>query len=176
MDSLQTPDRALRIATDLVNTYRLGEEALRTLADLRWFLLAHAEPEPITITAQDLTEIREIRRRLREVFEAEQADGAAGILNQLLAEHATRPYLSAHDGTPWHLHVTAADAPWAQGIAALSATALATVAAGYGFAALRTCAAGDCDTAFVSTKRTRRFCSPTCATRTRVSSHRARHR
>lgn len=178
MDSLQTPDRAVRIATDLVNTDARGAEALREPADLRRFLLDHAEPEPVTVTAQDLAEVRVVRQRLRAVYGAARDADAAAVLNQLLAEDATRPYLSDHDGSPWHLHVTEMDAGWARWMAAASALALAIVAAGHGFGALRRCAAGGCDTVFVSTtsRRVRRFCSPTCATRTRVSAHRARRR
>lgn len=175
-DSLQTPDRALRIATDLVNTHRRGDELLHGPVELRRFLLDHAEPEPVDVTQRDVDEVRAVRRRLRAVYEAEHPDDAAAVLNQLLADHATRPYLSNHDGNPWHVHVTTMDAGWAQSIAAMSATALATVAAGYGFDALRTCAARDCDTVFVTTARhrVRLYCSQTCGTRARVSSHRAR--
>lgn len=175
-DSLQTPDRALSIATDLVNTHRRDAELLRDPADLRRFLLEHAEPEPVTVTSRDVDEVRGVRQRLRAVYEAENPDDAAETINQLLAENATRPYLSNHDGNPWHVHVATEDASWAQSLAAMSATALATLAAGYGFEALRTCAATDCDRAFVTTtaKRVRRYCSQTCGTRARVSSHRAR--
>lgn len=177
-DSLQTPDRALTIATDLVNTHRRGDELLRGPADLRRFLLDHAEPEPVDVTQCDLDEIRAVRLRLREVYQAKHPDDAAAVINHLLAEHASRPYLSNHDGNPWHVHVSTMDAGWAQSIAAMSAAALATVAADYGFEALRTCAADDCDTAFVTTsrQRIRRYCSQTCGARTRVSSHRARLR
>lgn len=174
---MQTPGRPVRIATDLVNTWRQGQERLRTATDLRQFLLDHAEPEPVRVTEEEVAEVRLIRRQLREVFEAEQERYAAAILNRLLAVHATRPYLSDHDGNPWHLHVTTMDASWAQWLAAVSATGLAVLVAGYGFGVLRCCAAASCGAAFVTTaRRARRFCSPACATRTRVRAHRARAR
>lgn len=168
----------MHIATDLVNTRLRGEEQLRGPADLRQFLLDHAEPEPVTVTADDLVQVRALRARLRAVYEADRPGDAAAILNDLLAEHATRPYLTDHGGTPWHLHVTTIDAGWPPALAANSAMALAGVAAGYGFEALRSCAAADCETVFVTRarRRIRRFCSPACATRTRVSAHRARLR
>lgn len=122
--------------------------------------------------------MRALRSRLRAVYGAERAADAAAVLNALLAAHATRPYLTDHGGTPWHLHVATMDAGWAPGLAASSAMALATVAAGHGFEALRRCAADRCDVVFVTTarQRIRRYCSSACATRARVTAHRARRR
>lgn len=130
------------------------------------------------MTGDDLAHVRELRQRLREVFEAEREADAAAIVNALFAEYATRPYLSDHDGTPWHLHVSTMDADWGASLAALTAMGLAVLVAGHGFGALRRCAATGCELVFVATApgRARRFCSPACATRTRVSSYRARHR
>nr|WP_242001644.1 CGNR zinc finger domain-containing protein [Kribbella steppae] len=58
----------------------------------------------------------------------------------------------------------------------MTALGLAGFAAGHGFAAIGTCAAVDCERVFVNAaeRRPRRFCSPTCSSRTRVASHRAR--
>ncbi|MGH3680930.1 MAG: CGNR zinc finger domain-containing protein [Natronosporangium sp.] len=168
----------MRIAVDLVNTHRDGVDRLAGPDDLRRFLLDHAEPEPVSVTDGELTQVRVLRQRLRAVFEAEQDADAAAILNALFADHATRPYLSDHDGTLWHLHVSTMDADWGSSLAALTAIGLAVLVAGHGFDALRRCAAADCEMVFVVTTpgRVRRFCSPACATRTRVSSYRARHR
>ena len=98
------------------------------------------------------------------------------ILNELLEEYAVRPYLSDHDGSPWHLHVAKPGATWGQWLAATTALGLAGFAAGHGFAAIGTCAAVDCERVFVNAaeRRPRRFCSPTCSSRTRVASYRAR--
>ncbi|MFW6091486.1 MAG: CGNR zinc finger domain-containing protein [Actinomycetota bacterium] len=168
----------MRIATDLVNTGANGADSMREPAALRRFLLEHAEPEPVAVTADDLDGVRAVRERLRAVYAASRDADAAAIINELLAEHATRPYLSDHDGTPWHVHVTSPDAPWAQWMAATTAMGLSVLVAGHGFGALRICAADTCDRAFVSTsrERVRRFCSPQCATRTRVGAYRARQR
>jgi predicted RNA-binding Zn ribbon-like protein len=176
--SLQTPDRAIRIATDLVNSDLGGVETLATPDELRRFLLDHAEPEPVDVTDVELAEIHQLRHRLRAVYGAADDHTAARVLNELFAAHATRPYLSEHDETPWHVHVTSMDADWAEWMAATTAMGLAMVVAGHGFDALRRCRADNCERVFVTTttRRTRRFCSSTCATRTRVSSHRARQR
>jgi predicted RNA-binding Zn ribbon-like protein len=175
MESLQTPDRLVRLAVDLVNTRTLEPEKLTTPDDVRQFLLGHGESEPITLDEHDLAEVRAVRELIRPVFHAEPAE-AARILNELLAEYAVRPYLSDHDGSPWHLHVAKPGASWGQWLAAGTALGLAGFAAGHGFEAVGVCAAGDCERVFVNpaARRPRRFCGPTCASRTRVASHRAR--
>lgn len=175
MESLQTPDRMVRLAVDLVNTRTREPERLTDAGALRRFLLDHAEPEPVEVTEDDLAGVIGIRERLRPVFEAVPAR-AAGVLNDLLRDFATRPYLSDHDGTSWHLHVARDDASWAEWLGAATALGLAGFAAGHGFGAMDVCAAGDCERVFVNpaARRPRRFCTPTCAGRTRVAQHRAR--
>jgi predicted RNA-binding Zn ribbon-like protein len=175
VEALQTPDRLLRLAVDLVNTRTRAPDQLTSPDALRRFLLDHAEPEPVTVDADDLAAVIAIRERLRPVFE-QPTPAAAGVLNGLLADFAVRPYLSDHDGTSWHLHVAEPDATWAEWLGAATALGLAGFVAGHGFAAAGVCAAGDCERVFVNRaeRRPRRFCTPTCATRTRVASHRAR--
>lgn len=177
MESLQTPDRAVHLAVDLVNTRTNGPERLTSPADLRRFLLDHAEPEPVEVTDADLAEAIGVRERLRPVFHSTPAEAAA-VVNDLLAEHAVRPYLSDHDGAPWHLHIAREDAGWAQWLAATTALGIAVYAAGHGFEALGRCAAVDCERVFANPaeRRVRRFCTPTCASRTRVASYRARQK
>jgi predicted RNA-binding Zn ribbon-like protein len=175
VESLQTPDRLIRLAVDLVNTRTMDPEKLTSTAAVREFLLEHGEPEPIAITEDDLAEIVAVREWIRPIFHGEPAE-AARILNDLLAEYAVRPYLSDHDGSQWHLHVAKPDATWAEWLAAGTALGLAGFAAGHGFSAIDGCAAPDCERVFVNPaeRRPRRFCGPTCASRTRVASYRAR--
>ncbi|MFC9690409.1 CGNR zinc finger domain-containing protein [Kribbella sp. NPDC056951] len=175
MDTLLTPDRLVGIAVDLVNTRTAEPERLTSVAALHAFLVAHDEPTPIDVDERDLAEVRAVRERLRPVFGASAPD-AARLLNDLLREYAVRPYLTEHGETPWHLHVSQPDARWAEWLAAGAALALAGFAAGHGFGALSVCAAGDCERVFVNAaaKRPRRFCTPTCSSRTRVASYRAR--
>ncbi|MEU4194697.1 CGNR zinc finger domain-containing protein [Kribbella sp. NPDC026611] len=172
---LQSPDRQLRLAVDLVNTRTREPEKLIAPADLQSFLMAHGEPEPVAVGERDLVAVRAFRERLRPVFHAEP-DEAAGLINALLEEYAVRPYLSNHDGTPWHVHVAKPDTSWVEWLAATTALGLATFAAGHGFEALGVCAAADCDRVFANAaeRRPRRFCTPRCAGRTRVASYRAR--
>jgi predicted RNA-binding Zn ribbon-like protein len=172
---IQTPDRLVRLAVDLVNTHTRTPEQLTTPADVREFLLEHGESDPIELDEDDLVAVREVRERIRPVFHADPA-AAAQTLNELLAEYAVRPYLSDHDGSPWHLHVTKPEASWAEWLAATTALGLSSFAAGHGFGAIGVCAAADCERVYVNPaeRRPRRFCSPTCSSRTRVASYRAR--
>lgn len=175
METLQTPDRLVRLAVDLVNTRTREPEQLTSPEALRRFLLEHAEPEPVETDERDLAAVIVVRERLRPVFHTSPRE-AAGVLNTLLAEYAVRPYLSDHDGTSWHLHVADEDADWAHWLGAATALGLAGFAAGHGFEAMQQCDAADCERVFVNPAehRPRRFCTPTCASRTRVATYRAR--
>jgi predicted RNA-binding Zn ribbon-like protein len=175
VETLQTPDRMVGLAVDLVNTRTRDPERLTSPAALRQFLLDHAEPEPVEVGESDLAEVIGVRERIRPVFHAGPAQ-AARILNEMLAEHAVRPYLSDHDGTTWHVHVADEEATWGQWLGAATALGLAGFAAGHGFDAISRCAADDCERVFVNPaeRRPRRFCTPKCASRTRVASYRAR--
>ena len=172
---IQSPDRLIRLAVDLVNTRTREPEKLTSAADLRAFLIEHGESEPITLDDDDLAGARALRERLRPAFHADPAE-AARVLNGVLEEYAVRPYLSDHDGLPWHLHVAKPDASWTEWLAATTALGLATFAAGHGFEALGVCAAVDCERVFANSaeRRPRRFCTPRCSSRTRVASYRAR--
>ena len=87
--------------------------------------------------------------------------------NRLLERAGTRPRLSDHDGTPWHLHLTAEDASWAEWLAATTGLGLARLLAEDGTARLGRCAAPGCGRAFAGGPRNhrRRFCSAACGNR-----------
>jgi predicted RNA-binding Zn ribbon-like protein len=164
------------MAVDLVNTRRDGQDQLVSRFDLREFLIAQGEPEPIELADTDLISVLVLRSRLRAVFAAETETEAAGLLNELLAESAAVPYLSDHGGVGWHLHMSRPDASWSDSLAAQTATALAQLIGAGGFNRMRTCAAEDCKQVFIEQSRnhSQRFCGQTCATRTRVTAYRAR--
>src|SRR4051795_8305934 len=128
---IQSPDRLIRLAVDLVNTRTREPERLNSPAELRTFLLEHGESEPVEVGEQDLADIRAVRERLRPVFHAEAGE-AAQLVNGLLAEYAVRPYLSDHDGTAWHLHVAEPDASWAEWLPAPTPPGGGALAAGPG--------------------------------------------
>lgn len=174
--SVREPDRFIHLAVDLANTLRDGEDQLVSPFDLHQFLIEAGEPEPFEVSQDDVFDIVELRTRLREVFRAGTEDDAAGLLNALLAESATAPYLSPHPEVGWHLHVAKPDASWAQWLAALTATGLAELISAGGFDRIRVCAATDCGRMFIDESRnhSQRYCARTCATRARVTAYRAR--
>lgn len=163
---------------DLANL--VGGDPGASRDDIAAVLAAHGE------TAADLRdlseraagEVRAVVARLAAVLRETDADRAAPVLNDVLAEYASRPRLSNHDGHAWHLHVDAwDDAPWAEWLAASGALALAQLMSERGRPAWGECAASDCSTLFLDTGpgSPRRYCSSTCATRDRVARYRARH-
>jgi predicted RNA-binding Zn ribbon-like protein len=135
----------------------------------------------------DLPLMRELRSRLRAVFEEAAAGGelaAVGLLNQLLAEYPVSPQVSGHDhldesGRPrWHLHL-ADNAPTATAnFAAVACMGLAIHLTELGADRLGICQAAPCRNAYLdtSTNRSRRYCSDRCATRANVAAYRARKR
>jgi predicted RNA-binding Zn ribbon-like protein len=148
-------------------------------AEVEAILVRYGEPEPVGLTDHDLSELRDAAAKLLSVFLATTTDEAAERLNALLAEHAAPPRLTAHDGTPWHLHVDASDdEPWATWLLASSSLALATIVADRQAPPGGICAAHDCTQPFVDLGHggARRFCSEPCATRTRVAALRRRRR
>jgi hypothetical protein len=142
-------------------------------------LRAHGEPDPIELTDGDVAHMQGVAVRLHEVFAAPRTEVAARLLNALLAESAGPPRLSDHHGTAWHLHTDSADnASWAEWFAASSAVALAGVLAARQAPPGGLCAAAGCGMPFANTGSgsPRRYCSPRCASRARVTAYRSRTR
>src|SRR5437660_735676 len=147
--SIRDPKRFVHLAVDLVNTARDGYDFLVTPYDLHQFLLESGETKPFEVNETDVAEVLELRVRLRNAFMAQTEDEAAKVLNEVLHESATAPYLSRHDEVGWHLHVAKPDAEWAEWLAALTATGLAQLISGGGFDRMRVCAADACNRAFI---------------------------
>jgi predicted RNA-binding Zn ribbon-like protein len=142
------------------------------LADLRLSSIGDVDDK-------DLEAVRRLRRRLRAIFDAEDAGTAAALINALLMDAKALPLLTNHDGEGWHLHYAPPDRPvWAR-LAAEAAIGLAGVIRADGFDRMRTCAADDCNDVFVdgSKNHSRRFCHPeTCGNRATTAAYRARRR
>jgi predicted RNA-binding Zn ribbon-like protein len=171
------------LAVRLVNTAdpaRPGEDALGDLAGLRRLLTSH----PLWIErmrADDLTRLRRLRGRLREVFEAAATGNersAVAILNALLAESVIRPQISDHDGSGWHLHIFEEAPSVSTAYAAAAIMGISVQVTEMGLDRLGLCRATGCRRAFVdtTTNRSRRYCSERCASRANVAAYRARHR
>jgi predicted RNA-binding Zn ribbon-like protein len=115
------------------------------------------------------------RARLREAFRA-PGEARVRLVNALLAETATRPYVSTHDGEPPHLHYADERADVVTRVRAVTAAGVAVAVTEVGPERLGRCAAPGCELVFVDVSRNgrRAYCSRRCATRVNVTVHRAR--
>jgi predicted RNA-binding Zn ribbon-like protein len=174
-------DAPVALAVDLVNSHSpvSGREDLADPDQLASFLEGHQVSWDGRASARDLEQVRQVRARLRKVFEAPDHGTAAGLLNRLLTSSGANPQLTDHDGNPWHLHYTPPRTPLGAWLAADAAMALAVVIVEGGFDRLRVCEAERCRDVFVdrSRNRSRRYCSPEiCGNRASVAAYRARQR
>ncbi|SEM85612.1 CGNR zinc finger domain-containing protein [Nonomuraea pusilla] len=134
-----------------------------------WTVLLVNDPGPPA-------ELRGLREELSAVFDAadrDDPDDVAARLNALLARYPVRPRLARHDGQGWHLHLAADEEA-----AASAVMGLAAVVAELGADRLGRCREPRCGRAFLDTSsnRSRRYCSPRCASRANVAAYRARLR
>ncbi|WP_430477476.1 CGNR zinc finger domain-containing protein [Streptomyces sp. P11-1] len=162
-----------RRAAALVNALTDDDPDPREVAGV---LYAYGESGTIDLTPQDLAEMRTAAARLRDVFAATDADGAATALNRLLREHTGPLRLTAHGGeSPWHPHIDHDDdAPWGAWLLASSCLALTVLVWDRQRPPGRICASPSCPDVFINqgSGPDRRYCSRRCATRERVAAHR----
>ncbi|MGH3344998.1 MAG: CGNR zinc finger domain-containing protein [Carbonactinosporaceae bacterium] len=170
------------MAVRLVNTANPGrdQDDLNSLDDLRRFL-ADRPRWGMVATGADVAAFRELRGRLREVFEAAAGgDGRRAVtrLNGLLGAYPVRPQISEHDDRDWHLHLAEDTVSVATGYGASACMGLAALLAKVGVDRLGVCQAAPCRAVYLdtSTNRSRRYCSERCATRANVAAYRARRR
>ncbi|MEW2583967.1 CGNR zinc finger domain-containing protein [Streptomyces virginiae] len=175
-------------AVRLVNTEEpaRNKDALTSVDAVR-ALFGASQQMARRVTDGDVTRFRNVRGRLRAVFEA--ADGgdhvlAVDLLNSLLMEFPVSPQVSGHgtlddDGHPdWHIHLAEHPSNASAGYAAMAAMGLAFALTEHGPDRLGLCQAAPCRNAYLdtSTNRSRRYCSDRCATRANVAAYRARKR
>ena len=114
---------------------------------------------------------------LREVFAETSMERASEMLNRMLADPPTATCLAQLPDGRWVLRPTIAPGMDAAGaLRAFAGFALGRWATDRGRCAWGVCAAAGCDRVFIDEGRRspQRFCSDTCATRTRVAAHRRR--
>ena len=180
MDFSHYSDDPVQMATDLINTLDVvtGDDSLASAADVDEFIAAHGGEwcRPAWAPGErDLHEVRALRARLREVFDAEDDAGAASILNTILADVVALPRVSVHGDNP-HLHFEPESGSPARWLGAVSAMGLSVALIEGGFERFGSCASSTCDDVFVdgSRNRSRKHCSDTCTTREAVAAHRRR--
>ncbi|MFP5283924.1 MAG: CGNR zinc finger domain-containing protein [Actinomycetes bacterium] len=170
---------ALVEAAALVNTLSAGGDALADRAGLDAFLREFPYTGTVTGMPAELASVRELRGRLRRLWETTDRDRAAELVNEILADADARPYLSKHDAWDWHLHVTPPDAPLARRMGAEAAMAFLDLIRADDLDRLKICAAEDCADVVVdlSRNKSKRFCATgNCGNRTNVAAYRARKR
>ncbi|MEV4192920.1 CGNR zinc finger domain-containing protein [Streptomyces toxytricini] len=175
-------------AVRLVNTEEpaRNKDALTSVEAVR-ALFGESVQMARRVTDTDVTRFRNVRGRLRAVFEA--ADGgdhvlAVDLLNSLLMEFPVSPQVSGHqylddEGRPdWHIHLADHPSNASAGYAAIASFGLAFHLTEHGPDRLGLCQAPPCRNAYLdtSTNRSRRYCSDRCATRANVAAYRARKR
>ncbi len=184
MDFSHYSDTPVQIAVDLANTIDMvsNEEMLATPQDVADFLAAHDQGEWCRPgwrpSERDLHEVRALRARLREVFQAPDDATAASILNTILADVVAVPRVSVHAGAEPHLHFEPQEGAPARWLGAVTAMGLSVALIEGGFDRFGICKSSSCDDVFVDTSRnrSRRHCSDTCTTRENVAAYRARQR
>jgi predicted RNA-binding Zn ribbon-like protein len=172
---------ALDLAVDLVNTYNAVRDVdhLPDPGTLERWLKAHDRTPPDRITRRDVAQVRDLRTRLRTIFEDDDRQSAAARINSLLEESRALPRLSNHDGSDWHLHYTSPGAPPADELGAVTAMGLAVLMSDGRWDRIHVCEGDRCLDVFVdrSRNRSRRFCSPeVCGNRASVAAFRERAR
>jgi predicted RNA-binding Zn ribbon-like protein len=166
---------SLTTAAALVNTAGNHDERMPDLAALDEFFQTYGWTGTRDHTEDELRSVRELRPRLRRIWEADE-DEVVDIVNTLLRESNALPQLVRHDGWSYHLHATASDAPLAARMAVEAAMAFVDVVRGAELSRLRICEYPDCGNVVVdlSKNRSKRFCDAGCGNRAAVTAYRAR--
>jgi len=172
-------DEVLEFTVTLANTdptaSRSGADELATLEQLDALLSDAKYSGRIDHDERERREVIATRDRLRAIWSLDR-DDAVGEVNAMLREAKALPQLTRHDGSDWHWHATAADAPLAERIRVEVALALADVIRMDATDRLRVCAAPDCTGLLVDLSRngSKRFCSVRCGNRVNMIAFRER--
>lgn len=168
-------EEGLASAVALVNTDGTDGDQLTDIAALERFRAEFGWSGRFDGTEEELAAVRELRGRLRRIWETDE-DGVVEIVNGVLREAHALPQLIRHDDEPYHLHATSREAPLASRMAVEAAMAFVDVVRSGELDRLRTCASPSCGDVMIdlSKSRSKRFCSVTCGNRAAVTAYRAR--
>lgn len=166
---------ALAGAAALVNTTGRDGEKLPDTEALSRFFADYGWTGRIEGTESELRAVRELRPRLRMLWESDE-DEVVALVNALLRESRALPQLVKHHNWPYHLHATPQDAPLATRMAVEAAMAFVDVIREAQLDRLRICEFPDCGNVVVDLTRNRskRFCDAGCGNRAAVNAYRAR--
>jgi len=160
----------LRLAVHLVNSPPAEPAALREICLAAGVVLERP------VDQRDLVQTAWMLEAWQRVVDAPEPDLRAQILNALLAESATYPSLTNHNGQGWHLHYREADLALWQILRTMVYVGTALHFATRGIHRLGRCSAVGCRRIYADFSRpgTQRYCSPSCANRDAVRRHRNR--
>lgn len=167
---------ALQSVVNLINTAESEIDGLLTLADLDAFLDRERFSGSRTRNDSELRDVRQLRARLRGIWESDE-DDAVLLINNILRTARALPQLVKHDDWDYHLHATTPEAPLAERMAVEAAMALVDVVRSRELERLRLCAANDCRAVLLdsSRNRSRLYCDTgNCANREHVRAYRKR--
>lgn len=178
MDFSHYTTKPVEMAVGLANTKGVTKDDLTDLDDLVDFLSEYeylwdgvARPPE----EDDLEPILELRSSIREIFEADDENLAAKLVNILLEKYGATPRLSTHSGVP-HFHFEPNESAMVCWLGAITAMGLASVIVEHGVDRFGVCDSGTCIDVYIDTSRnrSRRHCSNTCSTREAVAAYRKR--
>jgi predicted RNA-binding Zn ribbon-like protein len=172
-------DASVRLMIELANSYDLRQDPPERLPDaaaVTRFLRRHRMLGPNSVSQRDVTELRQLRARIRRVFEAGDEAAALAELNELLAEAGVTPWI-ARTPAGREIFFAPPDAPLARRVTCDAGLGLAMMMTDHANR-LKVCAAPDCANVFVdeSRNRSRRWCSDRCSGRVNVAASRSRKR
>jgi len=177
----ETRGSGMAVAVDLVNTWdelHTEPDLIEGLVDVRTWLEWHGlKTAAARLGEQDVDAVRALRGRLDRVFDAEDEDEAARLLNELAREYGTPPELERTDGD-WRVRTWPEEGDGLPAVAAYAAAGLQDAFRELGWKRFGRCAGSPCRCAFVdrSRNRTRRYCCSLCADRVAQAQYRARRR
>lgn len=127
------------------------------------------------LSRNDSRALEEWSARLAGCFGDQEVEARCHAINMLLAEAASRPRISLHDGGP-HLHYGSPDGGQLAHLRAITIAGLAYVVCFAGPDRLGRCHRDGCEVVFVDSSRngTRDYCSARCGNTAAVARHRER--
>jgi len=168
-------EEGLAAAAALVNTDGRDGEQLPDIAALDEFARTWEWTGPRTRDQAELQAVRDLRPRLRQLWQAGE-EQVVELVNALLREANAVPQLVRHDTWPYHLHPAPPTAPLAIRMAAEAAMAFTDLIRAGELSRLRICAYPDCGNvvADLTKNRSKRYCDSGCGNRAAVGAYRAR--
>ncbi|WP_434811539.1 CGNR zinc finger domain-containing protein [Microbacterium sp. bgisy189] len=171
---------SLRAAASLVNTLPGidfdGADGMASPADLQAWLQEFPYTGRMRRDDAEVAAVREIRVRLRQLWDVER-DDAVPLVNTMLRDGEALPQLVIHDDYDWHIHATDSEADLSMRILVEAAMAFVDVIRADAWDRVRRCEADDCGAVYVdfSKNGSKRYCDTgNCGNRMNVIAYRKR--